>query len=376
MMRTIVRRLAKAVSALAIVAVAAVVLTAVVRNWQTMQRDQQEVARLTKEMKTVCVGRFLIDMPQEAQLGPLNLRVDGFDIESLSESKADFLLRLALREKRLKAEPRAPGGLDYLESVKEVRTENGLIGKIFVYGRAISKGTQVSWHEVERYSSLGIIVEAMVHGDGVSFEIGSGNYDPDLIEDMPKLISKLVPNPVNKAPTSPGFCFDRGCFRDPLTADQGEQMTVRGQLPSHPDIHFRLSLHAGMKPDEQGLLDRSAESYSQMPHAHKKRITRIRAAKRPIASLIGDEVVDEFDELNNIIVHSFWWELMGTESNVLIPRISLEMDTGNADNGQVSSSLSRGAAIALWDKISSSIRFHHPPPTATTRVVSPARPST
>lgn len=364
------------VSALAIVAVAAVVLTAVVKNWQITQRDQQEVARLTKEMKTVCVGRFLIDMPQEAQLGPLNLRVDGFDIESLPESKADFLLRLALREKRLKAEPTRPGGLDYLESVKEVHTDNGITGKIFVYGRAISKGTEVSWHERERYSSLGIIVEAMVHGNGVSFEIGSGNYDPDLIEDMPKLISKLVPNRVNSVPTTPGFCFDRGWFRDPLTADQGEQIAVWGQLPSHPDIQFRVSLHAGLKPDEQGLLERSAESYSRAPNAHKKRITRIRAAKRSIASLTGDEVIDEFDELNNIIVHSFWWELMGTENNVLIPRISLEMNTGKTDNGQVSSSLSRGAAIALWDKISSRIRFHHPPPTATTRVVSPARPST
>lgn len=32
-------------------------------------RDQREVARITKRMKTICVGRFLVDLPEEAEAG-------------------------------------------------------------------------------------------------------------------------------------------------------------------------------------------------------------------------------------------------------------------------------------------------------------------
>ncbi len=66
---------------------------------------------------------------------------------------------------------------------------------------------------------------------------------------MPRLVAKLVPNPHNQIPTEPGFCIDRAWFRDPLTADQGEEVMMSAQLPSHPDFEFLAILAAGNKPD-------------------------------------------------------------------------------------------------------------------------------
>jgi len=347
-------------------AVAAGIWTvAQLREREVARRDQQEVARMTKDMKTVCLGRFLIDMPGEAKLGLRGVRVDGLEVESFEESAADFLTRLALREKRLKGEPKQLVGTDYLESVTEMNTDNGVVGKIFVHGRNVSEGARMRGTELERYRYEGIIVEAMVHGGGVSFEIGANDYNPDLIENLRKLIAKLVPNRANRAPAGPGFCFDSGWFRDPLTADQGEEIIMHAQLPSHPDVEFLMILAAGNRSSSPRLLERSAQAEANLPAGVKERVFPLRGAPRTIGGISGDELVRRVVEKDDSVAYTFWWEVSGTGDNVHIPHVVFKMTTGEGTNAPVPSSLSQDAGMALWDEISSSIRPHHFVPPST-----------
>jgi hypothetical protein len=214
--------------------------------------------------------------------------------------------------------------------------------------------------ELERYRYEGIVVEAIVHGGGVSFEIGAKDYSPNRIGNLSGLVAKLVPNRTNRPPTGPGFCFDGGWFRDPLTADHGEQLIMHAAFPRHPDIDLTLILAAGRKPDEQSLLQRSADVDARLSPAEKQRLSNLRAAPRTIGGITGDETVTRALEFNDAVVYSFWWEVNGTEDDVLIPHFSFTIETGKSSNGPVPSSLSQDAALALWDKISSSIRLHHP----------------
>jgi hypothetical protein len=312
---------------------------------------------MIKEMKTVCIGRFMIDLPAEARLDLDRPRIDGFDISSFDEPEADFQARLVQREARLRAAPDRLGGNKNLESVKDVKTENGVVGKIFVHSRNVTEGTRARGLEVERYRDEGVAVEALVHGQGMSFDLSAADYNPDLIENLTRLVAKLVPNPANKAPTEPGFCVYRAWFRDPLTADQGEEIIMHADLPSHPDIKLMLILAAGNKPDKQGLLERSADVDARLSPSEKTRVSNLRAEARTIGGLAGDELVTRVVESNDAIVYGFWWEVNGTEDNVLVPHLSFTMDIGKGDNGPVPSSLSQDAGMALWDKISSSIRL-------------------
>lgn len=328
---------------------------------------------MTQKMKTVCIGRFLIDLPEETRLELAKPRIHGFDISSLDEPEADFQARLALREARLRATPDRLGGNKNVESVREVKTENGVIGKIFVHSRTVMEGTRMRGLEQERYRFEGVAIEALVHGQGLSFDLSAPDYDPAKIENLSKLVAKLVPNPTNEAPKEPGFCIDRAWFRDPLTADQGEQIMMHAQLPSHPDIRFLTILAAGNKPASQSLLERSAATEAGLAPDEKKRISRLRADRRRIGGVVGDELVRRFVEQNDSIGYSFWWEVDGTEDNVFIPHVLFQMDSGESDHGPVPSSLSQDAVMALWDKISSSIRLRptqerkpvaaEPPPT-------------
>ena len=337
----------------------------------TAQRDNDKVARMTKNMKTVCIGRFLIDWPQETRFELRGPRIDGFDISSFDEPEADFQVRLAQREAQLRAAPDQFGGNKNLESVREVKTDNGVVGKIFVHGRTVKEGTQANGLELERYRDESVSIEALVYGKGMSFDVSAGRYDPGQIENLPSLVAKLVPNPHNQIPAEPGFCIDRAWFRDPLTADQGEEIMMSAQLPSHPDIEFLTILAAGNKPATQSLLERSADTEARLTFAQKNRVSRLRADRRTIGGITGDELVRRVDEMNDAVVYTFWWEVGGTETNIFVPHFVFKMYVGKGQNGPVPSSLSQEAAMALWDRISSSIRLRPAQPPAPVATVPP-----
>ena len=339
------------------------------------RRDQHKVARMTDKMKTVCVGRFLIDMPEEAQLELRGARIDSFDIASFDEAEDEFRKRVADREAQLGATPDWRGGDKNLESVRDVKTSSGLIGKIFIHSRTVTEGTQGNGlGGVERYRDEGISTEALVHGYGISIDLFSKDRGIEWIEDLPRLVNQLAANPENRIPAEPGFCMDRLYMRDPLSAEQREQIMMFARLPSHPDVEIMFILGAGLKPYEQGLLARTDAADAKWSIADLMRVTRLRGAPREIGGLIGEELVERVVEANEARVHSFWWEVIGTEDNVFVPHLVFKMTTGIGQRKPVPSSLSDGAALGLWDKITSSIRLRPTQPAAIGRSEAPATP--
>ena len=325
-------------------------------------RAIHEVAQITQKMKTVCVGRFLIDLPKDAQVELTSARIGGFEISAFEESVEEFRRRLVQYEAEVRAKPDRHGCNHNLESVKEIRTNSGLVGKIFVHSRRVTEGIAGNGVENEHYRYENVSVDGLVHGSGVSVDLGSDYYAPDKIEKLGSLIAQLVPNRANNAPREPGFCMDRVYVRDPLKADQREQITMFASLPSHPDIDFRLILAAGTKPDELGLLKRGAAAEAELPFLDRFRVTRLRAAKRRIGSLSGEELVRRGIEANGAQVYSFSWEVTGIQNDIFTPPLEFTMTTGKGSNGPVQSSLSKDAALGLWDKITPSIRVRSSPP--------------
>jgi hypothetical protein len=301
---------------------------------------------------------MLIDLPEEATFALYGASVDGFDIEAFVESPEAFSARVTDREAEITAKPGSLGGNKNMESVREVNTDSGLVGKIFVHGRYVKETTAgYSIETLRRIRYEGVDLEAHVHGHGVSIDVSAKNYDPNLVENLPRLVAQLVANPDNHIPTEPGFCVDRAYVRDPLKADQGEQIVLSAGLPSHPDISIRFDTLAGTKPESKGLLERNAASHARAPAVLNMRFTNLRAAARTIGGLTGDELVERVVEENFAIIYGFEWEVNGTEDNVLVPDVTLTMATGRGKPGPVQSSLSQPAAVSLWDKISSSVRL-------------------
>lgn len=355
------------------VRVLAVVFAAMTGTWAVgAAMDRYEVAKMTEKMKTVCVGRMLIDLPQEAQMQLRAVSVDGFEIEAFAESPEAFNARLATREAEIRGTPDQRGGNKNLEAVREVKTDSGLVGTIFVHGRKVTEGTEgYSAETLRHYRYEHVALEAHVHGDGISIDVSTKQYGPDFIENLPRLVSQLVANPTNRIPDEPGFCFDRAYVRDPLTAAQGERIVLTAGLPSHPDIDIRFDTMAGTKPSNQGLLERNAAAHARAPAIVNMRFTQLRAGPRTIGGLAGEELAERVLEENFSIIYGFEWDVNGTEDNVFVPAVAFVMSTGKSVDGPVPSSLSQPAALVLWDSISSSIRIR---PTRAPKTAAPEAP--
>lgn len=174
-----VRRLFRATLALALTAL---VVTGLLGTWEVGgERDRHELARLTDGMITHCIGRFLIDMPAEAQIEMGRANISGFDVAAFEETPEEFLQRLADRELQIRTTPDQAGGNRNLESVRELRTDNGIVGKMFVHSRRVTEGNRANGLELERYRNEGVALEALVHGAGISIDLSSEYYDPSQI---------------------------------------------------------------------------------------------------------------------------------------------------------------------------------------------------
>jgi hypothetical protein len=317
-------------------------------------KDRYTVGTLTERMKTACVGRFLIDLPQSMDFSYSRAYMKGFWISAREETSQEFEERVSVRRKKIEAEPNQLVQKN-LEAADDYQ-KNGFSGKIFRFGRNLTKGEEdgkpVDWVNVK--------LEAYVHAKGTSFDFIADGYDPSKTGNLPMLLDKLRLVPAHEIPTAAGFCFGPGILLDPLPADYTEGVTLFAGFADHPDLAMALDTRAGLKPDGDGRLERNARVASERPAWQKPLFTNLRRGKRTIHGIEGDEILTKVNELNFVTVYALDWEVSGTEHDVFVPFMHLEISTGHpvhAGAWPVTSFLGEEALIHLWDKIASSIRI-------------------
>jgi hypothetical protein len=315
--------------------------------------DRYTMTNLTAHMKTACVGRFLIDLPASMDYSHSRAYMDGLWISGQDETQQAFDARVLARQAAIEAVPNKQGqkNMERIDSYNN----NGFTGKIFIFGRDITKGKEngkpVDW--------IDVAVEAYVHAQGKSFNFTSDGYDVDLTGDVRRLMDKLRLVSEKEIPTTPGFCFGPGMFVDPLPADFTEGVTLFAGFTDHPDLAMALDMRAGTTPDKEARLERDTAVDAEMPLWQKPLMQKLRKGKRTINGIEGDEVAEKWTELNFVHTFGFHWEVNGTDDNVFVPYMHLEMSTGHpvqAGARPVISFLGEEALVHLWDKIASSIR--------------------
>lgn len=340
------RKYAKWLLTLGVLAVTAMLYVSAVQS----REDLKKVDNMTDRMKTVCVGRFLIDVPANAQV---NLRlglVQGFEVARHDESQEGFATRLHARETELSAKTNMLGRKN-IESIKDVQNL-GFSGKVFVHGRYRGYGIE---RGQRRYFET-ISVEGYVHKAGATYSFMANTYDPDQAGVLPALLTQLADRAENDVPSDPGFCISGALLRDSSSRARSESVAMSASLPGHPDLGILFWTNSAAAQGGS-LLKRHEAAMGPLTRA---RTRTLREGERTINGYAGEEVAIKVTELNFATVFSFVWETPGSDDNVLIPHLSLELDTGmspQAGGAPVQSSLSEEAVLLLWNKVSSSIRL-------------------
>jgi hypothetical protein len=180
------------------------------------------------------------------------------------------------------------------------------------------------------------------------------------------LLTRLQLRGEDEVPAVPGFCVWRAVFAEPLPIQNNEHLVMHLRLPNHPDVVLALFSIAGAKAGA-GILSRTAEVDAVTSAEDLLRVTKLRAGRRSINGLEGEEVLERVREYNFATTYGFNWETRGSENDTLQPYLSLELQTGigvRPGSKPVDTSLHEDALLSLWDSIASSIRLrkNSPPP--------------
>lgn len=314
-------------------------------------RDWTKVAIMTRSMKTVCVGRFLIDLPANVRVSYGPAFLEGFDISTRIESDTEFERRVADRELALRGQANDLGKPS-LESVRIYRSGE-YSGKIFVYGR-----WKTPWTEDGELKGLeGVAIEGMLHGDGASFSFLNDQYDPANVGRLARLFEQFSARAEGEIPSRPGFCIGRGFIREPLRADQGESVAVIAGVPDHPDVTIAFSSMVGTAP-APGIIERSAAAMASYPLILRPAVRILREGVRTVNGLVGEEIGAKITEPNFVTTFTYDWEMRAREKDVFAPLLALQLQTGVPQPGgrPIQSSLAETAIDELWESIVPSIR--------------------
>ncbi|MDB0520617.1 T6SS immunity protein Tli4 family protein [Ralstonia solanacearum] len=322
---------------------------------------------LFEKTKTVCFGRFLIDVPATATVvyGAVDASTR---IERLPDEGSKLSEYVAKRETELKSEIRYPRtkGLNRYE-----KTLDGAIpGQKILVG---FKDFDGDFYKVESYIPLGndLYIQE-THAPVEPYKITGQEANKPLISSLDEAISelnisarRLHARADDEIPVTPGVCLDGAFIDDSAGTLRFENIPMGVRLKEFPDVHFsiRSSRNQGNLIESSALeprIKQAEEDANRMGMGHwYGRIKVFRRGERQIEGWTGYEALAHLPAQEDVSAHhDFQYRSLGHPTDPLKPELDVQMQTGVADNtiGNSHPSITDEEAVALWDKLTSTIR--------------------
>ncbi|SDR50530.1 T6SS immunity protein Tli4 family protein [Paraburkholderia tuberum] len=330
------------------------------------EQEKTTVNELTSDLKPRCVGRYLIDVPDDA-LSIGTTRIQGVTVETKRMSADEFTRELTAYEASLKATKNTHG---YRVLYDYGQVPNTPQSRYFVtlsdledtadLGRAIEAykwdaGYRIKFR-IEATDSIHSEFEVRMKGTPYEVKDWKVNDVPEKTRLVLSLAANVRGRPEHEIPTEPGVCFRDGFL--PRKAATGEEVSVLFALKNQPDVSFDLQSNTDLRdPQKDTLPNRLPQIKIDMKDANGR---IIRAAPVSIGDIKADELLASATTEARIPGHLFTLEANTTISGALTPYLVLDMKNGGfnaftADDLK-KASLTEGEAIALWDAVSRTLR--------------------
>ncbi|MHA4868404.1 T6SS immunity protein Tli4 family protein [Duganella sp. PWIR1] len=320
-----------------------------------MSAISPQFVQMSGKTKTVCVGRFLIDVPTTAQVvyGPTDAALN---TERLPRKGPDLDLIVASRLLEIERDRAyASGALSGNSSLVGTVRDGAIPNQKILFGVSTSSG---AFYRVESYLKVG---EDIFIQEGEAYS--KNNELEELVHTMNVVAPMLQSRTADVIPVGPGLCIDGGFIRGAAKLEY-ENLTLGVRLAEYPDVHFSMS--TSLKPfivESDALDTRLAEAekmaYQSGNGAWYLRIKMLRRGRRQIGRWDGFEVLARKPpQVKEGESHEFAFVSHGEPNNPMLPVLKISMYTGVKGNrtGGIQPSITDEEAISLWDKLSNSIR--------------------
>jgi hypothetical protein len=322
------------------------------------EQEKQNVSELTQNLKTRCVGRYLIDVPADVLVSG-GATVEGVKIEPEAMSHEAFLQEVANRKAELSGTKSSDAyPLLYADDQVDVPDTH-----YFIYrDRGDDPGNRVfeayKWDHGYRFK-LGIEGSDFLHPDQtkdpIVQQITVKNDVPEKTRLVFDLVKRLRWRADDEIPTEPGLCFP-GAFLPGKAVDK-EDVGAQFVLAGNRDVSIGIESDSGIR-EPNTLLQRGDQIDAGMKTMKGGRTIR----KGPV-SLQGfnaEEWLISGETDLNLPGSMFTLEANSMTSSARSPLLTLDMSTASPNAFMQErfkdASMSESEAVALWDIVSRTLR--------------------
>lgn len=321
-----------------------------------MIKSTPRLQNMFEKTKTVCFGRFLVDVPASTTVSwgevdvPLGVSVYPGGVDEVKKLAQEFIVKLNSEKAIYK------NYVPLLISVDDVSEPEGKI--------------ITGYEDFQSLDDLKINGYFKINNDGIVIDSRPLRDDKEATIAVIKSIARRLRNlRENEIPTEPGNCIEYAFLPDDLASkkeNQGELIRIGFRLKEFPDTH--LSIFVGPSNphyEDSGSLKWQLEQLEKRLKAedpnHPNLKTRyLRRGDRQIHDWVGGfEALSHTPDLPEAhSFHDFGMDFRGVPSDPYKPYADIRMQTGVADNvaGATKASLTDEEAMAVWDRITSTIR--------------------
>jgi hypothetical protein len=315
--------------------------------------------------KTVCFGRFALEVPASAKIVFGRMTVENEIFYAPGEAgmvDKQVSERLAQIDK-------------YAFANRKMATPNSLYRHVIdggVPGQKSVVGADDGQYNLRSYAPVGSGLFIFEHNRLFSTEDVRAE-----IASIESIARRMRARAEDDIPAEPGICLEGGFIN---MNPEYETISMGVRLAEFPDVHLSIELlknrgHVYMELDLDTQLKEAADSARSEGYAGwYARIKVLRRGKRMIGDWDGKEALaHKPPQDNNGDNHQFVFQAVGHETDPMLPQAKVEMFTG-LDKDKIGGkrpSLSDEEAVALWDKLTGSIRARPttPPRAADTGLV-------
>ena len=304
---------------------------------------------LFEKTKTVCFGRFVIDVPATATLifGPAEVGPFISYLPNEGGKVAHYIAR----------------DLAEVENSRAL-LEKGDYARLPLFGKVldgIAAGQKITF---DSKNGVGYYINSYIPAGNDLFvlffsNVLHQNYD---IRDFNVVAQQLRLRGDDEIPAEPGTCIAGGFL--PISLEY-ERVTIGVRLKEFPDVHLSVEVHKNQdRLDEGGRLELMLKDGEESAKRRGNgdayaRIKTFRRGDTQLGVWKGYEMVARKPAYkDDTDAHEFRFQSLGAVHDPLQPRLDIRLDTGVKNNrtARTPPSLTDEEAVALWDKLIGTIR--------------------
>ncbi|WP_293936612.1 T6SS immunity protein Tli4 family protein [Iodobacter sp.] len=319
------------------------------------------IEAMFKQTKPVCFGRFIIYIPATAVVNWGETHVD-YNINSYPGSGAKISVETQSK-------------IEEIKKIKHIEEPSALVGvfdgpnkdsKLVVGYEDFTTNSSLQLYSFIKLGKDAFVQKAVgpvLERNKATFVVDKNSYKK-YVSKFQEIAGLLRSRAESEIPTVAGICIEAGFI--PESNGKYHEMTSIGfSFPEYPDVRFSISTirtnKANPKDSLEYTMKEAAESagvFGMLSLFNKIKV--LRKGERKIGDWAGAEQLSWMppDEKGMPWTHEFKFKSIGVANDMFRPYIDMELSTGVSKNSRAVNepSLKDDEAIALWDKLTASIK--------------------